>query len=72
MKIDNVKSFAKLIIKYRKSQGLTQSELASLCNVGTRFISDIENGKDTCQIGKAFSVAKILGIKLEDKGIINE
>lgn len=49
----------------RKSQGLTQRELAMTANTAVRFISDIENGKPTCEIGKALQVIKCLGIKIE-------
>lgn len=49
----------------RKSQGLTQSELAMAANTASRFISDLENGKATCQIGKALQVINCLGIKIQ-------
>ena len=53
------------IRKARKAQGLTQSDLALTANTATRFISDLENGKATCQIGKALQVMACLGIKIE-------
>ncbi|MEN8255848.1 MAG: helix-turn-helix transcriptional regulator, partial [Verrucomicrobiota bacterium] len=51
----------------RKSQGLTQGELAMTANTASRFISELENGKATCQIGKALKVIHCLGIKIELK-----
>ena len=36
----------------RKIQNFTQVQLAQLSNVGTRFLSDLENGKPTCEIDK--------------------
>ena len=48
----------------RKAQGLTQAELALTANTGPRFISDLENGKPTCQIGKMLDVVDCLGIRL--------
>ncbi len=51
----------------RKSQGLTQRELAMTANTAVRFISDLENGKPTCEIGKAFQVIQCLGIQIELK-----
>ncbi len=48
----------------RKQQGATQSEFASLCGVGVRFISDLENGKPTIQLGKTLQVLKYLGLEL--------
>ena len=50
--------------KERKSMGLTQAELALTSGTGLRFISDLENGKPTCQIGKTLTVLKTLGIRL--------
>lgn len=58
------KDIALLIKTERKKQNLTQSELAGLCNVGLRFIVDVEAGKETCQIGKVLKVLDVLGINL--------
>jgi y4mF family transcriptional regulator len=49
----------------RKQQGATQAEFASLCGVGVRFISDLENGKPTVQIGKVIQVIQCLGLELD-------
>jgi len=52
-------------LKYiRKEQRLTQIELANACNISTGFIIDLEKGKETCEIGKVFHVASMLGVKL--------
>ena len=64
-KIDNVQSLALLIRTYRKKQDLTQRQLAGLCNVGVRFIIDLEAGKESAHIGKVLHVVKMLGIQLE-------
>jgi y4mF family transcriptional regulator len=50
--------------KERKAMGLTQAELALTSGTGIRFISDLENGKPTCQIGKTLTVLKTLGLRL--------
>ena len=49
----------------RKRLGVTQKALALTSGTGLRFITDLENGKVTCQIGKTLSVLRTLGIKLE-------
>ncbi len=54
----------RLVKKERKALGLTQAELALTSGTGTRFISDLENGKPTCQVGKTLTVLKTLGIGL--------
>jgi y4mF family transcriptional regulator len=54
----------RLVKKERKALGLTQAELALTSGTGMRFISDLENGKPTCQIGKTLTVLKTLGFRL--------
>ena len=65
MIIQNVKEFGLLIRKIRKKSKLTQKELAAASGVGIRFIRELELGKPSCQIEKAFLIARMLGIKLE-------
>lgn len=48
----------------RKKIGVTQAELALTSGTGLRFISDLENGKSTCQIGKVLTVLQTLGITI--------
>ena len=60
----DTKTIGKLVKKLRKNQGLTQSEAAGYLNVGTRFLSDLENGKPTIQLEKALHVLNGLGLKL--------
>lgn len=54
----------KMIKRQRKAMGLTQAELALTSGTGMRFISDLENGKPTCQIGKTLTVLRTLGLRL--------
>jgi y4mF family transcriptional regulator len=58
-------SFGARIREIRKAQKLTQQELAMIAHTAPRFISDLENGKATCQIGKALQVANCLGVRVE-------
>ncbi len=64
MKIRTFEDIAVKIRNERKKQNLTQTELAGLCNVGLRFIVDLEKAKETCQIGKVLKVLDVLGINL--------
>lgn len=48
----------------RKQIGVTQADLALTSGTGLRFVSDLENGKSTCQIGKVLTVLQTLGIKI--------
>ena len=64
IKLQNVKDIGKLIRSERKAQGLTQTRLAEMSNVGLSYITNLENGKDTAEIGKALHVMRMLGIDL--------
>ena len=55
------------IRKKRKEDGLTLADAAGLCNVNYRFLSDLENGKATAQLGKVLQVLHALGIEIELK-----
>ena len=59
------KEIGVIVQKTRKSQGLTQPQLAMACGTGVRFIVDLEAGKETCQIGKALNVMQMLGLGVE-------
>ena len=52
----------------RKQLKVTQKDLALTCGTGLRFISDLENGKPTCQIGKILQVLQALRLKLQITG----
>ena len=47
----------------RKELNLNQSELALASATGRRFISDLENGKESCELGKTLKVLAGLGIE---------
>lgn len=53
------------IRQVRKAQGLKQSDLAMIANTAPRFISELERGKSTCQLGKTLDVLAALGIRVE-------
>lgn len=47
----------------RKEKKLTLAELSAHCNVGTRFLSELENGKPTIELGKTLKVMNRLNIE---------
>ena len=47
----------------RRKVAMNQTELGMVSGTGRRFISDLENGKESCQIGKAMEVLESLGIQ---------
>ncbi len=58
------KSLGLLIREERKTQGLTQEQLAGLTGVGIRFVRELEAGKESCQLGRALKVAAALGLSV--------
>jgi HTH-type transcriptional regulator/antitoxin HipB len=60
----NVSDIGRLARRARKAQKLTIMECSGLTNIGYRFISNIENGKETARIGKVLALLDRLGVKL--------
>jgi len=46
----------------RKAQGLTLEQLSGLSGLGMRFLSELERGKVTAELGKTLEVARLLGM----------
>lgn len=53
-----------VIREARKTMALRQAEAALLCGVGIRYLSDLENGKETVRLGPALKVIAGLGLSL--------
>jgi len=62
--VKTVETLGKMVRQKRKESKLTQEEVAGLSDVGTRFLSELENGKKSLEIGKVLSVLHSLGIDL--------
>ena len=61
VEVVDLKTIGTLLRTRRKQMKLTQNDVAGLCNVGIRFISELENGKPTMQFDKALKVLKRFG-----------
>jgi y4mF family transcriptional regulator len=57
------KNFGELVKQRRKKLGMNQADVALVSGTGVRFISDLENGKPSCELGKALKVLGNLGIE---------
>ena len=69
MSNDRVRKLGKIVKAIRKDQGLTQEQLAATTGVGIRFVRELENGKESCHIGKALATISMLGIDFHLNGI---
>ncbi|CAK7044345.1 MAG: hypothetical protein DELT_02965 [Desulfovibrio sp.] len=56
------KELGQAIKRVRTLRGLTQHELAMWTNTSTKFISNVENGKDTAQLGKVLLLIRVLNM----------
>ena len=48
----------------RKEAGLTQTQLAKRCGCSQRFVSEVERGKSTAELGRALQLLEGLGVPL--------
>ncbi len=64
MKITDAKSFGQVLRQRRKELGYTQNYLAEFTGFSVSFISDLERGKPTAEIGKAIFLANLLGLDI--------
>lgn len=70
--VKDMKEVGAFVARVRKSQGISQLELALAADVGRRFVVELEAGKATLQSGKLLKVLSVLGIGLrlvEPKGV---
>lgn len=54
--------FGALLRTTRKAQGLTLAQLSGVSGFGMRFLSELERGKPTAELGKSLQVAALLGL----------
>lgn len=64
MKISDAKSFGMAIRLRRKELGYTQAYLSEFTGFSVSFISDLERGKVTAELGKAIYLVNLLGMDL--------
>ena len=53
-----------VIRAFRKQRHLTLEKVAGLSNLGVRFLSEIERGKETAELGKVIKVLQNLGLEI--------
>ena len=62
MKVTDARSFGAEIRKRRRELRYTQAYLSEFTGFSVSFISDLERGKSTAELGKALFLANVLGL----------
>ena len=65
MRIGNARDLGLYLRDQRRAAGLTQQDLASRALVSRRWLSDLESGKPTAEIGLVFKVVAALGLYVD-------
>ena len=63
-KIETPETLGQAIRRKRKEIGLKQEIAAGMCGVGTKFLSQLENGKETAELGKTLQVLRKMGLEV--------
>lgn len=64
MKTNDASALGKAIKDRRKELGLKQKDVADATGFSVSFISDLENGKPTAELGKSIHIINMLGMDL--------
>ena len=64
MKITDAASLGNAIRLRRKELKYTQGYISEITGLSVSFLSDLENGKLTCEIGKTIEVINLLGLDI--------
>lgn len=69
-RITDVVSLGRAIRERRKKMSFTQAYLSEVTGLSVTFISDLENGKATIELGKTILLINMLGmdVLLEERG----
>jgi HTH-type transcriptional regulator/antitoxin HipB len=54
-----------MVRRVRQDHGWSQAELADRAGVGRPWLSEVERGKPTAQVGRVLAVVRALGMTLE-------
>ncbi len=70
MLINDIETLGKELKKQRKKLRYTQAYISEVTGFSVSFISDVEKGKATAEIGKVLHYAHMLGmdVKIEARG----
>ncbi len=63
-RVTTAEDIGRIIRAKRKETGVRQEMAAGMSEVGTKFLSQLENGKETAELGKTLRVLRKLGLNV--------
>lgn len=64
MQVNDSLSLGQAIRNRRKELSYTQKYISEITGFSMSFLSDLENGKATCEIGRTLHIMNLLGLNL--------
>ena len=64
MRVESASDFGQAVRTARKEAGLSQMQLAKRCGCSQRFVSEVERGKETAELGRALKLLEVLNVPL--------
>ena len=62
--IEGPSQFGEAIKLFRKRRGLTQQQVAELAGCSLMYVSNLERGKATAELGKALAILDVLDVEI--------
>lgn len=72
MIVEDPKELGAAIRLARRARGLSQVQLAEASGCSQRFVSELERGKRTAELGKALDVARVVGLRLVAEDVASQ
>ena len=63
-KITTAEELGSTLRRYRKYQSQTIAKVAGLSNLSAKFLSELERGKETAELGKALKALQSIGLEV--------
>ena len=65
--LSDASQFGEAIRRFRKLRGLNQQQLADLAGCSIMYVSQLERGKETAELGKALKILNALDVEVSFK-----
>ncbi len=64
VKVEDASQIGQFVRQRRKEARMTLKDAAAMAGVGVRFLSELERGKPTLQLGLTIQVLQLFGLEL--------